>query len=114
MPMLAFTSSFDWHSLELQYTMDYKKQIFTLKMDGSMNVNRNFNIDESTLGCLKNAKSLCNIPINSWILALMFSLTRLKEFNIDESTLGCLKNAKVHSNNMLAFRINLCKMINLI
>ena len=44
MPMLAFTSSFDWHSLELQYTMDYKKQIFTLKMDGSMNVNRNFNI----------------------------------------------------------------------
>ena len=83
-------------------------------MDGSMNVNRNFTIDESTLGCLKNAKSLCNIPINSWILALMFSLTRLKEFNIDKSTLGCLKNAKVHSNNMLAFRINLCKMINLI
>ena len=60
MPMLAFTSSFDWHSLELQYTMDYKKQIFTLKMDGSMNVNRNFTIDESTLGCLKNTKVRSN------------------------------------------------------
>ena len=29
-------------------------------MDGSMNVNRNFTIDESTLGCLKNTKVRSN------------------------------------------------------